>query len=101
MIIFQGEKSNYNDCNNDCAVLKENCPHRLGYLNTWAPVGGDVWGRLRRYGLDGGIMFLETGFESLCLTCKFTCCTGWFYVSLVQAIAIREEGTSVKKIPPP
>lgn len=33
--------------------LNENDPHRLPYLNTWSPVGCDIWGDL------GGVALLE------------------------------------------
>ena len=56
-------------------------PHRLGYLKTWIPVGGAVWGRSRRCDFAAGRVVLEVGFEtnslqlhqvhSLCFVCVF------------------------------
>ena len=36
-----------------CGGLNENCPQRLMYLNTWSPVGGNIWEGL------GGVVLLE------------------------------------------
>lgn len=43
--------------------LDENGCHGLIYLNTRSPVGGTIWGQIRRCGLVRGSVSLEVCFE--------------------------------------
>ena len=46
-----------------CDGLNEMSPHSLRDLNTWSPMDGTVWLRLRRYSLVGGSVPLGAGFK--------------------------------------
>lgn len=57
LILCRSRGGNYRGCEFKSAWWFEGeWPHRLAYLNTWFPVGGTLWGRVRRLGLVGGSM---------------------------------------------